>query len=340
MAAETVEAPVMHETLTVEKLVDHFPDLQEALGNRAIYLVRADTEVSGSFKWRGAENAISKLPFDTRHVVTVSAGNHGGGVSAAAAERGMDATVFAPASTPPEKVAKLHDTWRQHNGRPGGLQVVLHGADFDAAYEFGRQQYPDSPFIHPFDDADVIEGQGTLYYDIRAAIPNVSDIVLPVGGGGLLTGVNHEASDEVRVYGAEAWGSDSLRKSLVAGYVVEATNSNSKYGGSNVKRTGEAHVLPTLQQDGFSPDRLVTAPESEVMDLAMYYYRQGEQTGLQLEPTSLVAVAGLAKLVRQGVFSDDAVIAVVGTGHNESPVKWVAKQRANGRYASGHIGSR
>jgi threonine dehydratase len=335
MAAEVLERPTLTEQLSIERLVDHFPFLQRDLGNVAVILVRADGK-TGSFKWRGAENAISQLPAGTDEVATVSAGNHGLGVSRAAALYGLRANIVVPQTAPEQKVDKLHDVWQESSGLPGGLQVIRYGNTFDEAQRYAMLAYPDTPYIHPYDDPVVIAGQGTLVDDVRHAIPGVTDVVLPVGGGGLLTGM-HLNSHGVRVYGVEAKGSNSLSRSLAVGRVVEAVHPNERYGGSAVRKTGR-HVLSLLQQTGFTRDQLVTADDREVMDLAMHYYYQGEQQGRQLEPTSLVAIAGLAQLARHGAFSDHDTVALVGTGHNESPITWIRRQQQQQKFAGGLVG--
>jgi len=319
MSVTELERVQLSERLETERLVDHFPHLAEELGNLAVMLVHADTQESGSFKSRGAKNAISKLPISTQEVVTASAGNHARGVAVAAARQGLRATIVVPNSAPEQKSDGIYRLWDENKGRPGELQVVKFGDNFDETLEFARERYSDAHFIHPFDDPDVIEGQGSLMHDVKEAVPGVTDVILPVGGNGLITGM-FLAANGTRVWGIEAKGSDSLSKSLndPHGHLLEASAPNAFYAGSAIKKTGQ-HGVELLRSNGFNPDRLVTANDSDVLNLAVEYSRDGEQPGKQLEPTSLLAIAGLVKMIRQGRFTEKNVIAVVGTGHNESP---------------------
>jgi threonine dehydratase len=339
MAAEVIEHIRLSETLETEHLAKHFPHLAETIGGLTVLLVRADTEKSGSFKSRGAENAISKLPQSTQEVVTASAGNHARGVAAAAARCGLRATIVVPNSAPEQKSKGIYQLWNANHGRPGGLQVVKYGDTFDESLAFTLDKYPDAHFIHPYDDLDVIEGQGSLMHDVKEAVPDATDVVMPVGGGGLITGM-FLAANGVNVWGVEAKGSDSLSRSLKdpERQLLEASAPNEFYAGSAVLKTSR-HGLNFLRANGFTTEQLTTANDAEVLDLAMHYYTQGECTGAQLEPTSLVAIAGLMKLIRAGRFSKHSVIAVVGTGHNENPINLVhAYKKQQHRTLGGYIG--
>lgn len=340
MSAELAERPQTYTSPKVELLADHFENLRPELGDRAIYLFHADLNESGTFKQNGADYAVSQLDDDIETVVTASAGSHARAVALAAARRGMRAVIGVPRTAPQKKSDGLYEFWNENGGKPGNLQVVKYGDSFNETLQYMETEYSHLPFVHPFNDPDVIKGQGRSMLHLRAAIPDVTAAVLPIGGGGHAAGAHHE-SGPVTVYGVEADGNDSLSRTLRSNSPVplKATRQNPLYAGANVVETG-SHVVDRLRRDNFDPNHLVTANDAEVLDLAMYYARQGERPGEQLEPTSLLAVAGLMKLLRMNTFSDNDVIAVIATGHNESPLNLVrAYHDRNQRFLGGQIGS-
>ena len=193
MAAERLEGTAKHTQIIAS------PVLSEMTGH-TILLKPENLQVTGSFKIRGAYNKIASLTDEEleRGIVTASAGNHAQGVAYAAHERGAKATILMPEITPPLKV----DATKAY-----GADVVLHGDVFDeaAAYAIELSQREGMIYVPPFDDYEVLCGQGTIAMEILEDVPGVTDIVVPLGGGGLGAGVALAVKmfrPEVRVIGA------------------------------------------------------------------------------------------------------------------------------------------
>src|SRR6187455_3889800 len=167
--------------VAIETPLEEAPRLSARTGNR-ILLKREDLQPVFSFKVRGAYNKIAHLSetIARRGVICASAGNHAQGVALAARRRGIPAVVVMPRTTPEIKVQSVVDL---------GAEVVLHGDDFDAAYEYatGLERSRTLTFIHPFDDPDVIAGQGTIGVEIlRQHSGRIDAVFVPIGGGGLI----------------------------------------------------------------------------------------------------------------------------------------------------------
>lgn len=304
----------------IERLVDHFPELREQIGDRAVWLVREDLHEAGSFKWRGAEHAVNHY-WDTgdRKFATASAGNAAIGALLAVARRGGRLTIGVPTSAPPEKSTKLRNYWRAAEQPDDHLTVHIAGESFDDTRQLIQQELEGARYVDPYDDARVIEGQQGVLIDTLRLIPDLGHIAVAVGGGGLLTG-SHLAGLEygVTAWGVEATGSDSLSRTLRAksDKPLASTAPNTLYGGIAVKFTGD-HGLELLAQHRFDPYHLVSATDHDVLELAQHYERRGAID--TLEPTSLVAIAGLRTILERLNGSNDTYpVAVVGSGRNES----------------------
>lgn len=173
---------------------------------------------TGSFKVRGALNKLAQLDdaARSRGVITVSAGNHAQALAWAARDAGIKCTVVMPARASQTKV----DASRGY-----GSEVVLHGASsieaFARAHELAAER--NLTFVHPFDDEAIIAGQGTVGLELMEQMPDVQDVIVPIGGGGLIAGVAtavKELRPSVRVFGVEPTGADVMRQSLDAGHAV------------------------------------------------------------------------------------------------------------------------
>ena len=184
-----------------------------------VYLKLENLQRTGSFKIRGATNKLAHLDDDEREagVVTASAGNHAQGVALAANRAGIDAKIVMPEYAP---VSKVEAT------RSYGAEVILHGIDYDAAQEKAHELEHEEgrTYVHAFDDYDVMAGQGTLGLEIVEDRPDVETVVVPIGGGGLISGVATavKANDpETRVVGVQAEGASAMAQSLQKGERVE-----------------------------------------------------------------------------------------------------------------------
>lgn len=192
---------------------------------------------SGSFKVRGAFNAMRNLSADARQrgVVTNSAGNHAQGVALAAKEFGIPATIVMPEHAPLTKVVAT---------RSYGAEVILHGATFDDAGAMARQLQAERnlTFVHAFNDDHVIAGQGTIGLELMAALPQASIVVVPIGGGGLIAGIAtalRALGSTARIIGVQAAGCDAIRPSLAQGHPVTASHVRTIADGIAVKQPGD-----------------------------------------------------------------------------------------------------
>lgn len=212
------------------------PELSRRAG-RNVWLKLENLQVTGSFKERGAAiKLLSLSPEDrARGVVAASAGNHAQGVAYHATRLGIPATIVMPDRTPLIKV---------QNTRNYGARVVLHGPGYDDAYEEAKrlEQAEGLVFVHPFDDDDVIAGQGTVGLEILEQVPEVDTIVVAVGGGGLIAGISVAVKakrPEVRIVGVEMAQLDSMRQALGRGAPVLLPPAETLSEGIAVRRVGQ-----------------------------------------------------------------------------------------------------
>lgn len=210
--------------------------LTRQLGAR-VMLKAESLQRAGSFKIRGAFNKISHLSEEERRrgVIAASAGNHAQGVALAARIFDVPATIVMPEFAPLTKVV---------NTRNFGAEVVLHGASFDDASAKARElrEARGMTYVHAFDDPHVIAGQGTIGLEILASLPELTTLVVPIGGGGLISGIAiavKALKPAVKIIGVQSAGCSSIRPSLAAGHVVTAASANTIADGIAVKRPGE-----------------------------------------------------------------------------------------------------
>jgi threonine dehydratase len=234
VGARATLQPVIRETPLLES------SALSALAGGPVYLKCENLQRGGSFKVRGAYLRIARLsPAEReRGVVAASAGNHAQGVALAAAALGTRATVVMPAAAPLPKVAAT---------RSYGADVVLHGAAVEDALEMARDlaEETGSIFIHPFDHPDVIAGQGTIGLEIAEQCPEVRTIAVPVGGGGLASGVAVAASavlPDARIIGVQAEAAAPVPASMAAGYPITVTPSATMADGIAVARPGDLTI--------------------------------------------------------------------------------------------------
>ncbi len=210
-----------------------FPGLPDV----PVYLKLESLQTTGSFKLRGALNKIFSLPDAeaARGVVAASAGNHAQGVAWAARARGIPATIVMAETASPLKVSRT---------RALGAEVVLSGADYEEAHDRSVQIARDQgrPYIHPFDDPDVIAGQGTIGLEILDELPEAALVVAGVGGGGLLAGIAcalRGRRSPARILGVQPTGADTLRASLREGRVVVGPRPSTFADGLATRHIGD-----------------------------------------------------------------------------------------------------
>jgi threonine dehydratase len=280
---------------------------------------------TGAFKIRGAYNRIARLSEEerARGVVASSAGNHAQGVALGASMLGVRSTVFMPVGAP---IPKIEATSRY------GAKVVLEGAVYDEAAEAAAAycEAQGAVMVHPFDHPDVIAGQGTIALEILEQMPEAASIVVPVGGGGLVSGIAVAAKalrPDVRIVGVEAEGAAAVSRSLAAGHPVVLDQCSTIADGLATKAPGEL-TLPHIER---FVDDVVTVKEE---DLAEAVLLLAERAKLVVEPGGAAGVA--AAMTRQGDLRFPAVVLL--SGGNIDPLLLVRVlsfgMGAGGRYWS------
>lgn len=278
--------------------------LTRELGAR-VHVKAESLQRAGSFKIRGAYNKISHLSEDEcrRGVIAASAGNHAQGVALAARLFGVPATIVMPEYAPLTKVVAT---------RNFGAEVVLHGAGFDdaSAYAHELQNQRGLTPVHAFDDPLVIAGQGTIGLEVLAALPELTALVVPIGGGGLISGIAiavKTLKPSVRVIGVQAAACAPVRASLAAGHVVTATSANTIADGIAVKRPGELTLAIIRER----VDDVVEVSDDEI---ARGIAHCAQYARLVVEGAGAAGVAAL--LARKVDVRPDDVICAVLCGGN------------------------
>lgn len=255
--------------------------------NNNVYLKPENLQVTGSFKVRGAYNKISLLSDNEkkRGIICSSAGNHAQGVALAAKEQGVLATIVMPKTTPLIKVEAT---------KAYGANVVLFGDVYDEAYEEARRLEIENNyiFVHPFDDLDVIAGQGTIGIEILEELKETDYILVPVGGGGLISGIAYAAktvNPDIKIIGIEPEGAAAMALSLKNNKVTALDTVSTIADGVAVKVPG------TLTYDFVKDyvDEIITISDFEIMDSFLLLL---EKHKLIAENASILSLAALKKL--------------------------------------------
>ena len=276
---------IVKEVTSETKLIysDHF---SARTGNK-VYLKPENMQLTGAYKLRGAYYKISTLSEEEREkgLITASAGNHAQGVAYAAKCYGVKAVIVMPTTTPLIKVNRT---------KGYGAEVMLYGDVYDEAcakaYELAKEK--GYTFVHPFDDLDVATGQGTIAMEIIKELPLVDYILVPVGGGGLATGVSTLAkllNPKIKVIGVEPTGANCLQESVRAGKVTTLKNVNTIADGTAVKTPGTA-IFPYLKEN---LDGIITVGDEE---LVVSFLDMVENHKMVVENSGLLTVAALKHL--------------------------------------------
>ena len=275
-------------------------DVDPTFGARRVVLKLECLQLSGSFKIRGA---LNKLIADRAHytrVAAASGGNHGVAVATASAELGLEAHVFVPSSAPAEKVRRI--------AAAGGNARVIDGPFAEAALECARfAESEDALLVHPFDDPAVIAGQGTLALELLEQLPEVTKVVVAVGGGGLAAGVAAALAGQAELVAVEPEQCPTLAAALDAGTPV-----NVHVGGVAVDSLG-APRLGSLAFDLLQPvvSRVALVPDARIVAAQQFLW---EEYRLALEPAAASGWAALADGMIE--CNGDDVVAVVACGGN------------------------
>lgn len=295
------EASEVVKEVTLETKLVYSDFLSTQTGNK-VYLKPENMQFTGAYKVRGAYYAMSTLTDEQRGkgVITASAGNHAQGVAYAAKCYGVKATIVMPTTTPLMKVNRT---------KSYGAEVVLFGDVYDEAcakaYELAEEK--GYTFIHPFNDLTVATGQGTIAMEIFKELPLVDYILVPIGGGGLATGVSTLAkllNPKIRVIGVEPAGANCMQESLKAGKVVTLPKVSTIADGTAVKTPGDK-LLPYIKQN---LDDIITVEDAE---LVVAFLDMVENHKMVVENSGLLTVAALKHLP----VKDKKVVSILSGGN-------------------------
>ena len=304
--------------VAIESPLDAAPNLSARTGNR-IFLKREDMQPVFSFKLRGAYNKIVKLSPEKlkRGVICASAGNHAQGVALSAAKIGCRAVIVMPTTTPQIKIQAVKNR---------GGEVVLAGESYDEAYAHALEleKKEKLSFVHPFDDPEVIAGQGTIGMEILRQHPKKIDAVFCcVGGGGLIAGVAayiKRLRPDTKIIGVEAMDADAMDRSLKAGKRVKLAQVGLFADGAAVKTVGEETFRLAQQY----VDEMVLVDTDAICAAIKDVF---EDTRAILEPAGALAVAGAKEYAKRHKLKDKTLVAVAsGANVNFDRLRFVAER--------------
>lgn len=276
---------IVKEVASETKLV--YSDYFSAQTGNKVYLKPENMQLTGAYKLRGAYYKISTLSEEEREkgLITASAGNHAQGVAYAAKCYGVKAVIVMPTTTPLIKVNRT---------KSYGAEVILHGDVYDEACAKAYQLAEEKgyTFVHPFDDLDVACGQGTIAMEIIKELPLVDYILVPIGGGGLATGVSTLAkllNPKIKVIGVEPAGANCMQESIRAGKVLTLDKVNTIADGTAVKTPG-TNIFPYISRN---LDDIITVEDEE---LVVSFLDMVENHKMIVENSGLLTVAALKHL--------------------------------------------
>ena len=291
---------------TVQKVVNQtkliYSDFFSAQSGNKVYLKPENLQVTGAYKIRGAYYKISTLTDEERSkgLITASAGNHAQGVAFAAKAYGVKATIVMPTTTPLIKVNRT---------KSYGADVILYGDVYDESCQYALELAEDKglTFIHPFDDLDVACGQGSIAMEIVKELPTVDYILVPIGGGGLVTGVSTLAkmlNPNIKVIGVEPAGAACMKESLKNGKVTTLPMVDTIADGTAVKTPG-SNIFSYIKEN---VDEIITVEDSE---LIVAFLDMLENHKMLVENSGLLTAAAVKKLP----FKDKKVVSILSGGN-------------------------
>ena len=297
---------------------DYFSDIS----NNNVYIKPENLQKTGSFKLRGAYNKLSKLDDEAKNkgIITASAGNHAQGVAYSANKLGIDATICMPEQTP---MIKVDGTLKY------GANVVLHGQSFDECKEHAIKLGEENgyTFIPPFDDLDVIEGQGTIGLEILDELKYVDYVIVPVGGGGLIAGIAKyikEVSPLIKVIGVEPASANSMQEAVKRSKIIKLDGVDTIADGTAVAEVGS--LTYDISKDYV--DDWITVTDEEVL---MAFINLMERHKLVAEPSGALTLAAIDKLN----FYNKNVVSVISGGNID--MSFISQLINRGLYETGRI---
>ena len=295
------EAAKKVKEVTQETKLIYSPNFSKETGNE-VYLKPENMQRTGAYKVRGAYYKISTLTDDERQrgLITASAGNHAQGVAYAASKYGVKATIVMPTTTPLIKVERTKEL---------GAEVILAGDVYDESYAHAMEVAEERglTFIHPFNDPIVAAGQGSITMEIVQELPLVDAILVPIGGGGLATGVSTLAkmlNPRIKVIGVEPEGAACMKASLEAGHVVKLPRVSTIADGTAVQEPGD-QIFPYIQEN---LDEIITIKDDE---LIVAFLDMVENHKMIVENSGLLTVAALKHLDFEG----QKVVSILSGGN-------------------------
>lgn len=303
------------------------PQLSKRLKNN-VWLKREDTQPVFSFKLRGAYNKMAHLTAEElkRGVITASAGNHAQGVALGAAKLGTKAIIVMPVTTPQLKIEAVKD----RGGK--SVEIVLHGESYNDAYEHSlalEKEYG-LTFVHPFDDPEVIAGQGTIAMEIlRQHQDPIHAVFVAIGGGGLIAGVGayiKALRPDIRVIGVQTFDSDAMKRSLAAGKRVELKDVGLFSDGTAVKLVGKE----TFKVCQHVVDEIINVDTDAICAAINDVFAD---TRSILEPAGALAIAGMKAYVEREKCQGETLVAIAcGANMNFNRLRFVAERAEVGEF--------
>jgi len=326
MSIRQVRVPTIEDVIGSKDVVYRYlsptPVISSPLVGERVMLKLETFQPTGSFKVRGAIAAIEKTARDdpNAHVVTASAGNHGLGVAYAASVLGVRATVVVPENASSAKQAALARFSNGGSGNSGGgqFELIRHGTNYGEAEAYAlRIAGEGATFVSAYNDPDVIAGQGTIVFELLEQVPDLKTIIVPVGGGGLLSGIALAATlrPGIEVFGVETAASPAVSASVKAGHVVEITEEPTIADGlaGNIE---DGSV--TVGIIGRLVKQIVGVNEPDIRDAVRFLVREH---GLVAEGSGAIGIGALS--AGKICPSDDGTTVICVTGRNLSPALMV-----------------
>lgn len=300
----------------------NYSDYFSAITGNKIYFKPENMQFTGAYKIRGAYYKISTLSDEEkqRGLITSSAGNHAQGVAYAASLVGAKAIIVMPTATPLIKVNRT---------KSYGAEVILYGDVYDDAYAYARKLAEEHgyTFIHPFNDEDIAAGQGSIAMEIVKELPTVDYILVPIGGGGLISGVSTFAkllNPNIKIIGVEPAGANCVQESLKKGEVVTLPDISTIADGTAVKTPGD-NIFPYIQKN---VDEIITVEDDELIGA---FLDMMENHKMIVENSGLLTVAALKQLKCKG----KKVVAILSGGNMD--VITIASVVQNGLIQRGRV---
>ncbi len=280
------EASEVVKKVTLPTKLVYSENLSSLTGGK-VYLKPENMQFTGAYKLRGAYYKISTMTKEERErgLITASAGNHAQGVAFAAQKFGCKATIVMPTVTPLIKVNRTKNY---------GAEVILYGDVFDDSYAYAVKLAEETgkTLVHPFDDLDVATGQGSIAMEIIQELPTVDYILVPIGGGGLITGVATLAkmlNPKIQIIGVEPKSAASMSAALEAGEPVTLPSANTIADGTAVKRVGE-NIFPYCKEN---IDQILTVEDDELIGA---FLDMVENHKMIVENSGLLTIAALKQM--------------------------------------------